>query len=60
MGAILTAGMMLDHLGFQEAAGKIDATVLEAVRHKKTTADFGGSMGTREVGEWIARQVRGH
>jgi len=60
MGAILTAGMMLDHLGFQEAAGKIDATVLEAVRHKKTTADIGGSMGTREVGEWIARQVRGH
>jgi len=58
MGAILTAAMMLDHLGFQEAAGKIDATVLEALRHKKTTADIGGSMGTKEVGEWIAQRVQ--
>jgi 3-isopropylmalate dehydrogenase len=58
MGAILTAAMMLDHLGFQEAAGKIDATVLEAVRHKKTTADIGGSMGTKEVGAWIAQRVQ--
>jgi 3-isopropylmalate dehydrogenase len=57
LGAILTAAMMLDHLGFQEAAGKIDATVLEAVRQKKTTSDIGGSMGTKEVGAWIAQRV---
>jgi len=57
LGAILTAAMMLDHLGFQEAAGKIDAAVLEAVRQKKTTSDIGGSMGTKEVGAWIAQRV---
>jgi 3-isopropylmalate dehydrogenase len=57
LGAILTAAMMLDHLGFQEAAGKIDATVLKAVRQKKTTSDIGGSMGTKEVGAWIAQRV---
>ncbi len=57
LGATLTGAMMLDHLGFQEAAGKIDATVLKAVRQKKTTSDIGGSMGTKEVGAWIAQRV---
>jgi 3-isopropylmalate dehydrogenase len=57
MGAILTAAMMLDHLGFAEAAHKINAAVLEAVRQKKTTSDIGGNLGTKEVGEWIANNV---
>jgi 3-isopropylmalate dehydrogenase len=58
LGAILTAAMMLDHLGFPEAAHKIDAAVLEGVRQKKTTQDAGGKMGTTEVGEWVALQVQ--
>src|SRR5712672_874163 len=53
-GAILTAAMMLEHLGMTAQAEKIEAAVLEAVRQKKTTPDIGGSIGTREVGEWIA------
>ena len=57
IGAILTAAMMLAHLGFAEAAQKIEAAVLEAVRQKKTTQDVGGTLGTKEVGEWIARKV---
>jgi 3-isopropylmalate dehydrogenase len=57
LGAILTAAMMLDHLGFADAARKIEAAVLEAVRQKKTTSDIGGSLGTKEVGEWIAHDV---
>jgi 3-isopropylmalate dehydrogenase len=57
MGAILTAAMMLDHLGFATAAQKIEAAVLEAVRQKKTTKDIGGNLGTKETGEWIANQV---
>ena len=57
MGAILTSSMMLAHLGLTSAAAKIDAAVLEAVRQKKTTQDVGGSLGTREVGEWIAARV---
>jgi hypothetical protein len=31
--------------------------VLEAVRQKKTTQDIGGSLGTREAGEWISHTV---
>ena len=49
--------MMLAHLGLGECAKKIDAAVLEAVRQKKTTQDVGGSLGTKECGEWIARRI---
>jgi 3-isopropylmalate dehydrogenase len=57
MGAILTSAMMLAHLGFSDAARKIEQAVLDAVRQKKTTQDVGGSLGTTEVGEWIAKRV---
>jgi 3-isopropylmalate dehydrogenase len=56
-GAILTAAMMLDHLGMKAHAAKIEAAVLEAVRQKQTTVDIGGSLGTREAGEWVANWV---
>ncbi len=56
-GAILTSAMMLDHLGMAKEAAKIDDAVLQAVRQKKTTQDVGGSLGTREAGEWIANAV---
>ncbi len=56
-GAILTAAMMLAHLGMSAEADKIEAAVLEAIRQKKTTQDIGGSLGTREAGEWVASKV---
>ena len=56
-GAILTAAMTLAHLGMTSEAMKIEAAVLEAVRQKKTTSDIGGTLGTRETGEWIAQKV---
>jgi 3-isopropylmalate dehydrogenase len=57
MGAILTASMMLAHLGLPEPATRIDGAVLDAVRQKKTTQDIGGSLGTREVGDWLANRL---
>ena len=51
--------MMLAHLGLTQEAEKIEAAVLEAVRQKKTTQDVGGSLGTRDAGEWVAKRV-GH
>jgi 3-isopropylmalate dehydrogenase len=57
MGAILTSAMMLSHLEFSDTAKKIEASVLDAVRQKKTTQDIGGGLGTKEVGDWIANQV---
>jgi len=59
MGAILTGAMMLNHLGLAREAVKIEAAVLEAVRQKKTTSDVGGTLGTREVGEWVAAKLAG-
>ena len=56
-GAILTAAMMLTHLGMAGEAQKIEAAVFEAVREKKTTPDIGGTLGTREAGEWVAQRV---
>ena len=56
-GAILTAAMMLGHLGLAKEAEKIEAAILEAVRQKKTTQDVGGTLGTREAGEWVAEKV---
>ncbi len=54
IGAISTAAMMLDHLGFAKEAAKINQAVLAAVQQKKTTQDIGGSLGTKESAEWIA------
>jgi len=56
-GAILTAAMMLAHLGMAVESQKIEAAVLKAVQQKKTTADIGGTLGTRETGEWLAQRV---
>jgi len=56
-GAILTAAMMLAHLGLADEAARIEAAVLEAVRQKKITVDVGGSLGTVEAGEWVAGRV---
>jgi 3-isopropylmalate dehydrogenase len=58
MGAILTTAMLLYHLGFATEATKIETAVHDAVRQKKTTQDIGGTLGTKEVGEWIAQRVR--
>jgi 3-isopropylmalate dehydrogenase len=56
-GAILTAAMMLAHLGMTAEAAKIEAVVLEAVRQKKLTADVGGGLGTKEAGEWVVSNL---
>jgi len=57
IGAILTAAMMLDYLGLVAEGRRINEAVLAAVRNRKTTQDIGGTLGTRECGEWIAEKV---
>ena len=56
-GAILTAAMMLRHLGIGKEADKIESAVVEAVRQKKTTVDIGGHLGTKEAGEWVTNAL---
>jgi 3-isopropylmalate dehydrogenase len=57
IGAITSAAMMLEHLGFAKEAGKINTAVLAAVEQKQTTGDVGGSLGTRESASWISEQT---
>ncbi len=57
IGAILTAAMMLEHLGLTQAAEKINAAVLDAVKQGKTTGDVGGKLTTTLSADWIATRV---
>ena len=57
MGAILTVGMMFEYLGWKRESETIEAAVRAALREGKTPAELGGSMGTREVGEWLANSI---
>jgi 3-isopropylmalate dehydrogenase len=57
MGSILSAAMMLEHLGWMPEAAAIRDSVRAAVYSGKTTTDLGGSLSTRDVGEWISERV---
>jgi 3-isopropylmalate dehydrogenase len=57
MGAILSAALMLETLGRVEEARAIEGAVEAAVHDGRTTTDIGGTLGTREVGDWIAQQI---
>ena len=59
-GAILTAAMMLRHLGMWSEAHRLESAVLDAIREKKTTQDLGGPLGTREAGDCIVERLRHH
>jgi 3-isopropylmalate dehydrogenase len=55
--AVLSAALMLEHLGEAGAAARVEAAVAAAIRAGATTPDLGGGLGTREVGEWLCREV---
>jgi len=57
-GAVLASALMLDHLGMSQAAEALRGAVRAAVRAKQTTTDIGGSLGTREAGDWLAAHVQ--
>jgi 3-isopropylmalate dehydrogenase len=57
MGAVLTVGMMFEYLGWKPEAETIAAAVHAALREGKTPAELGGSMGTRELGDWLSSFV---
>jgi 3-isopropylmalate dehydrogenase len=58
IGAILSMGLMLDHLGLKTEAAAVSAAVAEAVRTMNVTAEIGGSLGTKGTGDFIAEAVR--
>lgn len=60
LAAVMSAAMMLDTIGWPDEAAVINQAVRAAVQQGKTTRDLGGSLGTREVGDWLAEYVTKH
>jgi 3-isopropylmalate dehydrogenase len=56
-GGVLAAALMLDHLDLGSHAEALRKAVRTAVREKHTTIDLGGTLGTREAGDWLADYV---
>jgi 3-isopropylmalate dehydrogenase len=59
VGALLSAAMMLEYLGAREEAAAIESAVEQAVRDRQGTPDIGGTLGTKETGEYVAGVVLG-
>jgi len=55
--AILTAAMLLDHLGCAEGAAAIHRAVEEAIEAGERTGDIGGTLSTRACGEAIRKRL---
>ena len=58
LGAILTAGMMAEHLGDGEAAKRIEAAVIGAIRAGDCTRDLGGALTTSEAGDAVIKRLK--
>jgi 3-isopropylmalate dehydrogenase len=55
--SVLASAMMLEHVGWPTEGLALRAAVRAAVAAKQTTKDVGGSLGTREAGEWMANFI---
>lgn len=57
-GAVFTAALMFEHLKMNDEAQLVDDAVKRAILEKQTTKDLGGNLGTRAVGDFLARAIR--
>ena len=58
VGAILSAALMLEYLGWRDEAAAVEAAVTDSVVTGHGTAEIGGTLGTRETGDYIAKTIR--
>jgi 3-isopropylmalate dehydrogenase len=58
-GAILSAALMLETLGWEGAAAAIESAVGRAIQERQVTADVGGALGTKETGDAIVKYLNG-
>lgn len=59
LAAVLTAALMLRHLGHERAARQLDEAVAAAIDAGATTPDLGGPLGTTAVGDWLVEHLQG-
>jgi 3-isopropylmalate dehydrogenase len=55
--ALLTAGMLLAHLGWPKEEARIERHVASAVEEGMCTADVGGTLGTRAAAAWVRDRI---
>jgi 3-isopropylmalate dehydrogenase len=57
IGAILTAAMMLEYLGYTNEADVIESAVVAAIDAGETTNDLGGTLGTKAAAAAIVKRL---
>jgi 3-isopropylmalate dehydrogenase len=57
IGAIMTAAMMLDYLGYSDAARRVERAVEAVCEEGKVTIDLGGRLSTTEAGAAICESL---
>ena len=57
IGAILTAAMMLDYLGYKTVSQAVEAAVRQSVLNSETTRDLGGTLSTEAAGAAIRERI---
>ena len=58
VGAILSAAMMVKHLGVPDMADAIEGAVESAIRARECTRDIGGDLSTSQAGDAIVKRLR--
>ena len=58
IGAILSASMMVRHLGQTEMDNAIEGAVESAIRAGECTRDVGGNLSTSQAGDAVVRRLR--
>lgn len=58
IGSILTTGMMLEYLGYDEAGRAVEEAVRSSVEARETTRDLRGSLSTSEAGAAIRNRIK--
>jgi 3-isopropylmalate dehydrogenase len=56
-GAILTAALLLEHLGHREEARRVESAVVACIRTDRTPQELGGRLGTRDVGDAVCGEI---
>ncbi|MDD4126873.1 MAG: isocitrate/isopropylmalate family dehydrogenase [Methanomicrobium sp.] len=57
LATIWAGSLLLDTLGEKEAAASIVTSIEHSIEKGAVTKDMGGSMGTSDIGEWIAKDI---
>jgi 3-isopropylmalate dehydrogenase len=58
IGAVLSAGLMLDYIGYSDAAKGIEKAVIQTISSNEVTRDLGGKLTTTGAGDAICAAMR--